>query len=239
MVASDGGVFNFGDAGFYGSMGGTPLNKPIVGMAATPDGKGYWLVASDGGIFSFGDAGFYGSEGGEPAERARGRDGRQSRPSRRGSPRESTAGPREPGRPGGRSVPVRVRPGHPPGRRGRPRIDPRPRAGHGGAGSGGSRGCPRGQLFDRSHRRRRLLPLGSAHQQCLRPHAAGQRRRRPGRTPGSTRPAWPATAWPSSARSPATPRATPAPPRRRPTPTGPSGTPWPGRTPGPTANRAP
>ena len=28
------------------------LNKPIVGMAATPDGGGYWLVASDGGIFS-------------------------------------------------------------------------------------------------------------------------------------------------------------------------------------------
>ena len=37
---------------------------PIVGMAATADGKGYWLVASDGGIFSFGDAGFYGSTGG-------------------------------------------------------------------------------------------------------------------------------------------------------------------------------
>jgi ribosomal protein L24E len=44
-------------------MGGTPLNKRIVGMAATPDGKGYWLVASDGGIFSFG-APFEGSMGG-------------------------------------------------------------------------------------------------------------------------------------------------------------------------------
>ena len=42
-----------------------PLNKPIVGMAATPDGKGYWLVASDGGIFTFGDARFYGSTGGK------------------------------------------------------------------------------------------------------------------------------------------------------------------------------
>ena len=39
------------------------LNQPIVGMAATPDGKGYWLVAADGGIFTFGDAGFYGSTG--------------------------------------------------------------------------------------------------------------------------------------------------------------------------------
>ena len=36
--------------------GGTPLNKPIVGMAATPDGGGYWLVGSDGGIFAYGDA---------------------------------------------------------------------------------------------------------------------------------------------------------------------------------------
>jgi hypothetical protein len=44
-------------------MGGHPLNKPIVGMAATPTGKGYWLVALDGGIFSFGDARFYGSTG--------------------------------------------------------------------------------------------------------------------------------------------------------------------------------
>jgi hypothetical protein len=34
-----------------------------VGMAATPDGKGYWLVASDGGIFTHGDADFYGSAG--------------------------------------------------------------------------------------------------------------------------------------------------------------------------------
>jgi hypothetical protein len=49
-------------AGFYGSMGGRPLNAPIVGMAATPDGGGYWEVASDGGIFSFG-APFYGSTG--------------------------------------------------------------------------------------------------------------------------------------------------------------------------------
>ena len=28
------------------------LNRPIVGMAATADGGGYWLVASDGGILS-------------------------------------------------------------------------------------------------------------------------------------------------------------------------------------------
>jgi len=63
LVASDGGIFSFGGAPFYGSTGSIALNKPIVGMAATPDGGGYWLVASDGGIFSYGDAHFYGSTG--------------------------------------------------------------------------------------------------------------------------------------------------------------------------------
>ena len=62
-MASDGGIFSFGDATFYGSTGGLTLNKPIVGMVATPDRHGYWLVASDGGIFCFGDAPFYGSTG--------------------------------------------------------------------------------------------------------------------------------------------------------------------------------
>ncbi len=40
LVASDGGIFAFGDAAFYGSMGGQHLDRPIVGMAATPDGGG-------------------------------------------------------------------------------------------------------------------------------------------------------------------------------------------------------
>ncbi len=63
LVASDGGIFAYGDAAFFGSTGSLTLNKPVVGMAATPDGKGYWLVASDGGIFAYGDAAFYGSTG--------------------------------------------------------------------------------------------------------------------------------------------------------------------------------
>ena len=64
FVASDGGIFDFGDAGFWGSTGGIPLNAPVVGMADTPSTNGYWLVASDGGIFNYGDAGFFGSMGG-------------------------------------------------------------------------------------------------------------------------------------------------------------------------------
>src|SRR5439155_449736 len=63
LVASDGGIFSFGDAHFFGSTGSVHLNQPIVAAMASPTGAGYWLVASDGGIFSFGDAHFFGSTG--------------------------------------------------------------------------------------------------------------------------------------------------------------------------------
>jgi hypothetical protein len=65
-VASDGGIFAFGDASFHGSAGSLPLTKPVVGMAATTHGGGYWEVASDGGIFAFGDAAYLGSAAGLP-----------------------------------------------------------------------------------------------------------------------------------------------------------------------------
>jgi hypothetical protein len=57
-------VFAFGTAPDLGSTGGQNLVRPLVGMAATPTGRGYWLVASDGGIFAYGDARFLGSTGG-------------------------------------------------------------------------------------------------------------------------------------------------------------------------------
>jgi hypothetical protein len=62
MVASDGGIFAFGDARFHGSMGGRRLNAPVQSLVPAGDGGGYWLVASDGGIFAF-DAPFRGSMG--------------------------------------------------------------------------------------------------------------------------------------------------------------------------------
>jgi GH25 family lysozyme M1 (1,4-beta-N-acetylmuramidase) len=60
QVGADGGVFCYGDAQFYGSMGGKPLQAPVVGMQVTPSGGGYWLVSADYGIFAFGDAPFFG-----------------------------------------------------------------------------------------------------------------------------------------------------------------------------------
>jgi hypothetical protein len=64
-VSGLGAVTSHGGAPAYGSaaLSGLRLFRPIVGMAATPDGGGYWLVASDGGVFTFGDAPFYGSTG--------------------------------------------------------------------------------------------------------------------------------------------------------------------------------
>jgi hypothetical protein len=61
LVGSDGGIFTFGSASFYGSTGSLKLQRPVVGITPTKDRGGYWLVASDGGTFAFGDAGFYGS----------------------------------------------------------------------------------------------------------------------------------------------------------------------------------
>ena len=61
LVGSDGGIFSFGSAQFYGSTGNLHLQRPVVGIVPTADRGGYWLDASDGGVFSYGDTQFYGS----------------------------------------------------------------------------------------------------------------------------------------------------------------------------------
>jgi hypothetical protein len=63
LADAQGAVWDFGNAGAFGSAAALPLNHPIVGITATKDQQGYWLVASDGGIFSYGDASFHGSTG--------------------------------------------------------------------------------------------------------------------------------------------------------------------------------
>ena len=68
IADSSGTVFGENDlsgppADNYGDMSGKHLNQPVVGMAPTADGQGYYLVAGDGGMFTFGDAHFYGSTG--------------------------------------------------------------------------------------------------------------------------------------------------------------------------------
>ncbi len=55
-------VTGFGEAS--GEEYGQPssgLAAPVVAIARTSDGGGYWLVGADGGVFAFGDATFHGS----------------------------------------------------------------------------------------------------------------------------------------------------------------------------------
>jgi hypothetical protein len=63
ILIANGMVYSAGAAPLYGSTKGKPFHGSMVGMASTPNGKGYWLTATDG-VFSFGDAAYYGSMGG-------------------------------------------------------------------------------------------------------------------------------------------------------------------------------
>jgi 3D (Asp-Asp-Asp) domain-containing protein len=60
---SPGAVAGFGTASDLGAPGGD-LAAPVVAMARTPSGTGYWLAAADGGVFVYGDAAYHGSLGG-------------------------------------------------------------------------------------------------------------------------------------------------------------------------------
>jgi hypothetical protein len=59
-------VSSFGAAYNYGPSSPLTLNRPVVGLATTTDGNGYWEAAADGGVFSFGTAPFRGSMAGQP-----------------------------------------------------------------------------------------------------------------------------------------------------------------------------
>jgi hypothetical protein len=62
MVAKDGGIFSFGDVQFHGSLPSIGVHvADVVGTAATPTNKGYWIAESDGVVHAFGDAHNFGS----------------------------------------------------------------------------------------------------------------------------------------------------------------------------------
>ena len=71
LVGKDGGVFSFGNPtpGYYGSIpqncaaAKLPAYCPadVVGIVASPDGKGYLIADADGNVSYFGDAKYYGS----------------------------------------------------------------------------------------------------------------------------------------------------------------------------------
>ena len=64
MVASDGGVFAFGDAHFAGSCPGIGgCSGAAVAVMPDASGNGYWLVTQTGNVYTFGDASYYGAPG--------------------------------------------------------------------------------------------------------------------------------------------------------------------------------
>src|SRR5271165_4240615 len=42
----------FGTARYYGALGRKDLGSPVVGMAASEGGSGYWLATANGGVFT-------------------------------------------------------------------------------------------------------------------------------------------------------------------------------------------
>ncbi len=64
MVASDGGVFAFGDAQFEGSCPGIGgCSGAAVAVVPDATGRGYWLVTQTGNVYPFGDAPYFGAPG--------------------------------------------------------------------------------------------------------------------------------------------------------------------------------
>jgi hypothetical protein len=56
LLASDGGLFSFGDAAFFGSLPGSGISSPAVAMRPTRTGGGYLIVAATGAVVNYGDA---------------------------------------------------------------------------------------------------------------------------------------------------------------------------------------
>jgi Pro-kumamolisin, activation domain/Fibronectin type III domain/IPT/TIG domain len=60
VATANGGTFGLGSLSSRGGPGGGHLASPIAGIAATPNGLGYFEVARDGHLYHFGNAGYYG-----------------------------------------------------------------------------------------------------------------------------------------------------------------------------------
>jgi len=64
VATADGVVSSFGTAYNYGPSTPPTLAAPVVGLASTTDGNGYWEASADGGVFAYGSAPFHGSMAG-------------------------------------------------------------------------------------------------------------------------------------------------------------------------------
>jgi hypothetical protein len=56
LFTASGNVYRSSGARWFGSAAARHAQTPIVGMASTADGRGYWMVSSLGRVYAFGDA---------------------------------------------------------------------------------------------------------------------------------------------------------------------------------------
>lgn len=68
LASSDGQVTALGDAHGFPTPAINRATDPVVAMAATPDGGGYWLVTANGTVYPAGDAAALGSIASPPAQ---------------------------------------------------------------------------------------------------------------------------------------------------------------------------
>ena len=54
MVTASGGILHYGDVHFFGAP--AKVAAPVVTIALTPSGNGYWLAETDGTVRAYGDA---------------------------------------------------------------------------------------------------------------------------------------------------------------------------------------
>ena len=54
-MASDGGIFTFGDAAFYGSTAADATTDPAEKIVPTSSGQGYWIEDQNGTMYPFGE----------------------------------------------------------------------------------------------------------------------------------------------------------------------------------------
>ncbi|HVM10399.1 MAG TPA: N-acetylmuramoyl-L-alanine amidase, partial [Acidimicrobiales bacterium] len=62
-LGRDSALYSFGDAPYLGGAGQVPT--PVMSMATTPTGNGYWLLSANGRVSAYGDAGLHGSTEGQ------------------------------------------------------------------------------------------------------------------------------------------------------------------------------
>jgi hypothetical protein len=56
MLRADGAIYAFGDARYYGGVGGCPNYHGARSLLVSPDGGGYWIGTNDGSVIPLGDA---------------------------------------------------------------------------------------------------------------------------------------------------------------------------------------